>query len=479
MLQKYACSCLWTGNVKELDDALQLLLIMDYIHAWASDNHAPFIIRGLESLSSDGGGCHGDVDPVHHDDTPATPPIQAEQSQEDGAESANVETEIDPTPRHAKNNQPSSVVVPVEAPITSTPVHQNDAGEERVVVRSGTEVRHRYMELLVDEANYERLKKSPGGSKILEDLGKAFEEAVKTCPGKPLLLRRKDFPLLQHAWMGNTQSDRTMTHDQDEDVFVTWVSYTAYVESNWCLAQDLTVVGLQRDTLRIKAVRRDMRILTNDIVLGWQIGAHKKPTNPSPVVHLAQRLREGFASDKFAKCIYGTSLGMFNCETWYNNGRVRPMWRPVHPLWRGLALRVYRINQELDHLRGIFHHDTNTARPVYKEGSRPTFVDLGTVDGTAFVHGGRIVESACSRYTADEVATYCIYCVTSDDSEAVRNEMAQKQPDSWLQTERIQKDPGDGLFRWNRGHGLFEKSDPKVEDMRRRFKQFREAAAKR
>lgn len=44
---------LWDGCIMDRDDALQLLLIVDYVFDWARDVYRPLILRQLKSLTTD------------------------------------------------------------------------------------------------------------------------------------------------------------------------------------------------------------------------------------------------------------------------------------------------------------------------------------------------------------------------------------------------------------------------------------------
>jgi hypothetical protein len=251
---------LWNGSLLLEDDALQLILILDYIVDWARDIYRPSILRLLKSIAS--GRAYDEVSLVSDSDVqslfrpmsdalPSAPSIF-------GREMQSIEREM-------RFVSPPTSLNPLSAPSLTS---------HRGLVRQSNLVTKKIAGLCLWEANVPHffhvvnggLKETNKGQTTARDIINTFSLEQRQTPNRKhgakhdeihkrnlkertLCLTGSELQVLEESWMGETQQADDFPAIPPNECFFCFVSFECYLTSSWEIVKQITYLAITKPAL--------------------------------------------------------------------------------------------------------------------------------------------------------------------------------------------------------------------------------------
>lgn len=193
-----------------LDNALQLLLIIDYIVDWARDIYREGVAQSLKKLAAH------DSRSLAHD------------------------TDIFSMARHiedwASAHYEREATRPPETQATEDPLRQFDS--QYGVIRDSRFIRTRFIGLYITEENFQQLMDSTS----FEKEAKKLASSLLACLKKSCRLKRSVLDEYEHSWTGMDRSGLDIS--PPDAVFLTVFTAISYLTSDWDQVRELSYVAI-------------------------------------------------------------------------------------------------------------------------------------------------------------------------------------------------------------------------------------------
>jgi hypothetical protein len=219
---------LWNGSITFKDNAIQLVLIVDYILDWARDVYRPSILRHLKSIATGKG--YDDISLADDSDVfsmrrhisswiPAPPTIA------DIVDSVEFDVNVD-----------QSSLLPI--PIPNTKLGS---------IRSATIVEFRFAGLRITESNVTSLLRLTGDSQ------KSARELVSFISrwDEMLSLTSTELDELEYIWTGNIKSDDNAANSSMTEEFYILLEFRCFLSNSWQIIKEITSLAISKSAFEI------------------------------------------------------------------------------------------------------------------------------------------------------------------------------------------------------------------------------------
>ena len=244
---------LWDGCITEEDNALQLLLIVDYVADWARDIYRPSILKHLKSTVSqiayDQVSLSNDSDVYSMRSAnpngrisnwiPAPPTIMdANEMREDFLS--------DPGPILHKS------ILPVSIPNT-----------ERGSLRSASLFESRIFGLRLTEHNVKHLIRFSMG--VYRDSDKSMKLAreilnLLSGPTDCIAMQETDLDFLEDSWTGDRSAEARASTSSNSTTFYILLEFSTFMTNTWNIAKEIPYIAVSKPALDALITAADFKI---------------------------------------------------------------------------------------------------------------------------------------------------------------------------------------------------------------------------
>ena len=223
------------------DNAIQIVLIVDYILDWARDVYRPSILRHLKSIAT--GKAYDEISLAGDSDVFSM--------------RRNISSWI-PAPPSTVNtldldenlDQPDILPIPDQPDLLPIPIPNTKLGS----IRSAAVITFRFFGLYITQNNVTSLLQLAAGRLQNTELSeKAARELVNFVArwDEILLLTGADLDELEYIWTGDTRSDDTAANLSSTEEFYVLLESRCFISSSWEITKEITCLSISKSAFEI------------------------------------------------------------------------------------------------------------------------------------------------------------------------------------------------------------------------------------